>query len=385
MNLNLIAQFLNYPVFFLDKTSRFIQRCLSPRGYKKYPGSSVEICKQVVIDRWNGTFFEAGSNLYEDEFWVRDFALCLDGLIDLGYAKKTRENLIWVLDVFEKNKKITTTISKDGQALNFFHYSADSLPLLLYAIKKIDTTLIEKYKDLITDGIVEYYDTVFDKNTNLVKNEPFATPKDVVMRTKTCVANAFLVFLSEILKNDFPDFYNPWINQDLKRHFVESYWNKKGGYFKNDLMDKEGDVISGDANVMPYWLGIIKDKTMLHKSIDSIKRQGLDLPFPLKYQSFYDSKWINNHPIASLSSPNYQGNSIWTMMGPLFIEIEFEVYPQDAKKHLQTYIEWIQKYKTYVEVFEPDGSKFLRGNFGKSSETGMLWAAMIPKLIKKIK
>ena len=83
-------------------------------------------------------------------------------------------------------------------------------------------------------------------------------------------------------------------------------------------------------------------------------------------------------------TPNYQGDSIWTMMGPIYISQLYDFYPHQAKKHLRKYLGLIKKYQTYVEVFEPGGKSPLRGRFGHDFETGMLWAAMIPSLYARV-
>ena len=363
---------------------KIAKRDLFGREYKKYKGNAVEICKQTIADRWNGTFFEGGSSLFNGQFWIRDFSLSLEGILQQGYREKAKNNLVWALEVFEKSGKIATTILGRSAVVDFWRFSADSLPFLLYSLNKAKVShLAVKYKGFLNSEIEKYFRNVFDAKTGLVKQEPFSTPKDVVMRKRTCVANSFMVFLSDLLEHDFPHLANPFKGLSLRKHFVNAFWNKEEGYFRNDLMDGEGNVVSADANVIPHWLGIVGDKEKRKASIDAIKREGLDRPFPLKYHSFYDKTWMKLHLLAMLLTPNYQGNSVWTMFGPIYIELESEFYPMDSQKHLKKYLELIEEYQAYIEVFEPDGKSPLKGKFGHVAETGMLWAAMIPALVEK--
>ena len=190
-----------------------------------------------------------------------------------------------------------------------------------------------------------------------------------------------MVYLQQTLQTDYPFLANPFADVDLLTPFIETYWVEKDGFFKNDAQD-DRVFLSADANVIPYWLGVVKDKKMHLASINAIRKEKLDQPFPLKYHAFLNSNWV--HWGARIMIPNYQGDSIWTMMGPIYIEQQSEFYPSEARQHLETYIKLIEKYRTYVEVFAPDGRSPLRGRFGHDFETGMLWAAMIPPLIEKL-
>src|SRR5262249_26295715 len=141
--------------------------------------------------------------------------------------------------------------------------------------------------------------------------------------------------------------------------------------------------ISSDANVWPFWTGVITDQKMMKKAFKSIQKYKLNQPFPLKYQVDYHRKF--EHPINSFIFPNYNaGNSIMTLIGPLYIELLTRVEPQRAKRELKKMKSLIEQHGTYAEVFTPDGKQPLQGKFSIQSDTGMLWAAMIPKLKKVI-
>ena len=368
----------------IKEAFKIAKRDLVGKGYKRYSGNAVEICSQIIEDRWNGTFFEGGETLFKEQFWIRDFSLNVKGIIALGHIDKVRRNLAWALDIYKDNAAIGTTILERRTVTDFWHYSADSLPFLLFSIRESGSSwLVEKHKDFLNREIKKYFRTLYDPQTGLVREIPFSIPKDVIMRNRSCVANSFMIFTQKLLDKSFPELNNPFAGRDLRNPFIDAFWNRYHRYFRNDL-ERDGDVVSADANIMPYWLGVIDDKKMLKSLIDSIKKEHLDEPFPLKYHSFSDQRWMRTHPAARFFSPNYQGDSIWTMMGPIYIDLEYEFYPDDARAHLRKYLELIEQYKAYVEVFEPDGKSPLKGRFGHVSETGTLWSAMIPPLVEKL-
>ncbi|MEK7188751.1 MAG: hypothetical protein AAB685_02780, partial [Patescibacteria group bacterium] len=260
--------------------------------YKKYQGTAPEICRKVIEDRWNGRFFEGGASLFNGQFWIRDFSLSLDGIMAMGFTSQARQNLAWAAEVFASNGSIGTTVLGGDTIVDFWNFSADSLPLFLRSLKKAGThELARKYKHFLNSEIERYFDEVFDPSTLLVKKENYSTPKDVITRKRTCVANAFMVYLQQTLQTDYPFLANPFADKDLLTSFIETYWVEKDGFFKNDAQD-DRVFLSADANVIPYWLGVVKDKKMHLASINAIRKEKLDQPFPLKYHAFLNSNWV---------------------------------------------------------------------------------------------
>lgn len=350
--------------------------------YKRYAGNAREICRAIVEDRWTGTFFDSSASLFNGQFWIRDFALSQEGLLFMGQGKRVRKSLDWAMMVFKRNNAIGTAIFGGDTVFDFWNFSADSLPLFLRALKIAGmTTLVKRQRGFLNEEIQKYFHRVFDPKTYLVGRELFSTPKDVIMRRGTCVANAFMIYLKIALERDFPFLDNPVTGKDLVGPFMDAFWVKSEGCFRNDIQDAQA-FISADANVIPYWLEIISDQGMHKSCLNAIMRNGLDHPFPLKYHSFLNPAWV--HIGARLLTPNYQGNSIWTMMAPIYIEQLLKFYPERAGKHLKKYLGLIEEYQTYIEVFEPSGKSPLKGRFGHDAETGYLWAAMIPRLCDRI-
>ena len=161
------------------------------------------------------------------------------------------------------------------------------------------------------------------------------------------------------LENPFKKFDYPSL---IKRHF----WN--GKYFYDDLSRKE--YVAGDANLFPFILGIISDKEMMRSALQQIAKAGLDEPLPLKYTQSRDQvKFIPEE----LLMYNYESDSVWTHMGPLFVKLVQQIDKQKASEYKEVYTEMIEKHKNYLEVFFANGKPFSSPFF--YCDSGMLWAA----------
>ena len=112
------------------KRSRHVKK----HGFKKYEGNLEEICTKIVKECWNGTFFQTSAGHFS-VYYIRDFCICIPGLIKLGYRKEILKTLQYALNLFSNNRKITTTISKENIPVHMHHYSPDSLPLLLKSLR----------------------------------------------------------------------------------------------------------------------------------------------------------------------------------------------------------------------------------------------------------
>jgi hypothetical protein len=339
-----------------------------------YKGNFDELAKQIVQARWNGKYFEAGESPRLNQFWLRDFAFCLSGLMNMEFEQEVNKNLEWAINHYVKSKRVTTTISPTGYCFDFPKTSIDGIPFLLYSIKKLDRfDLIEKNKDFFNNQIQKYYDSSFDKKANLVKADKFfSQPKDVIMIKETCVENTFMIFTSklleeiDILENPFPP------SERLINNFINAFWDKD--HFRNDLTNEKEIIESSDSNIWPYWTGIIQDKKMLINSINWIESKNFLYPFPIKYHTQRLKKYENRFNKIFLQ--NYQGNSIWTMNAPIYFNLIRKLDEQKANKLTESYKELVTSWQDYYEVLDPENLKPLKGFWKFKSDKGMLWISM---------
>lgn len=330
---------------------------------KKYEGNAKEICQQIIKNCWNGRYLQTSTGNFS-EFWTRDLGWCCHSLLKLGQEKEVHQTLRYALNRFKKYNKITTTIAPGGKPYDFPYEAIDSLPWLIHSIR-ISKFEYYSFKLLLNKEIQKFYQRFINEHTGLVKPEvQVSSIKDLSVRKSSCYDNCMVALLAKDLKN--MKLFNPFGKFDysslLKRHF----WN--GQYFYDDLTKQ--DYLAGDANLFPFVLGIIGDKEMLKSAMEKVHEAGLDEPFPLKYTNSREKvKFI----WQEIFLKNYEGNAVWTHMGPLYIKLLQQVDKARADEYQNRYKELIEKHKNYLEVFDAQGKPFSTPFY--YCDSGMLWAA----------
>jgi len=352
----------------LDGTRIFLNRF---KKSKRYIGDARQICLDIVKDCWNGRYFQVSRGNFS-EFYTRDFGYCVDSLIRLGYKEEVERTIRYALSIFSEQKKITTTITPDGSAVDVFDIGPDSLALLIKSILILkNKEIIEEYEEFLNEEINRYFKFIVNEEDGLVKRRRyFSSVKDHCVRDSSCYDNCMIASLADNLKR--LGLNNPFKYYNYKKLIKENFWN--GTYFRDDLSN---DTISSDANIYPYWLGLFNSKAMLKESINSIKDEGLDKPFPIKYSSKRDGRFLS--PMKYLV-PNYEGNTIWGHNGLNYIKIVLRVDKKLARDYLNKYKEIIEKNKSFIEVFNDDGSIY-KTLFYKA-DSGLLWSSIYLDLEK---
>ncbi len=342
-------------------------------GTKKYEGNAKEICENIVKDCWNGKYFQVSKGHF-CEFYIRDFGLCIDSLLKLGYEKEVKKTLEYALQHYS-NQKLTTTITPSGKCIDIFKYSPDSLAFLIRSLRvSKSNNLIKKYKEFLIKEIDKCFNLCFNKNESLIRSDKyFGSMKDESCRKSSTYDNIIIAMLSEELNK--LKFYNPFKNYDIKNKIKNRLWS--GEFFFDDINRKK--IITGDSNIFPFWTGVFNDKKMMMKSINSIKKVKLDSPFPLKYSTsrFKEHKMY----FVELFVLDYERDSLWMHMGPLYVSLVKNIDKDLFKKYVKSYTNIIEKNKNFLEVFDSRGNPF-KSIFYYSDES-MLWAANYLSLLKK--
>jgi hypothetical protein len=272
------------------------------KGFRQYSGSPEEICGAIVKGCWNGLYFQTSRGHFS-EFWTRDFGMCAGALINLGYKSEVLKTLDYALSKFSKSH-VATTISLRGRPVDFPTYSVDSLPFLFRALKLAEAKdLIEKYETFLLAEINYYITKVFDKETCMVKKKHFSSIKDFAKRKSSTYDNSMLA----MLKCDLHElnFYSPLHEFKIIAALRENLWN--GKYFYDDINKKE--VVTGDANVFPFWTGAINSKEMFRSCLEQMKKHNLDKPFPLRYSS--SRKKVSKTILTEVLAGSYERDSAW--------------------------------------------------------------------------
>jgi hypothetical protein len=344
-------------------------------GIHRYKGDAEEICHSVVSSCWNKKrrYFQTSAGHF-CQFYTRDFAWCTRPLVNIGLQQEVHRTLEYALKGFASRKRITVAISPGGNAFDFPGYAVDSLPCLLHSMVEAEADhLIEKYRDLLHRELKLFCARVLEKSTGLVTPSAFfSSAKDHYQRASSCYDNMMLGMLSADL--DRKGFHNPLCEYDYKKLLKFNFWTGSG--FIDDLSGK--NLISGDANVFPYWSGLFADSSMINSSVKTLRNLKLDYPFPLKYTGNVEGKRSGYAWLA----PDYQGNSIWTYLGLLYIDALSKVDRKLALHYLHKYTEVIEKHGNFLEVFDSNGNPY-RSRFYYTDDS-MLWAVIYLDLVKKL-
>jgi hypothetical protein len=350
--------------FYITEGTRIFFSSLKRRLIKKkYEGDAEQICHQIIKDCWNGRYLQTSTGNFS-QFWARDFGWCTASLLKLKYTDEVHQSLRYALNRYKRYRKVTTTITPRGRAYDFPLEAVDSLPWLIHSIK-MSKFSYHSHKAFLNRKINRFFKLFIDQHTGLVKPDlHVSSMKDFSVRRSSCYDNCMVAMLARDLGSMKLD--NPFIKFDYSSMIKKHFWS--GEFFYDDLAKK--NYVAGDANIFPYVLGIISDDQMLKSSIKSIMDAGLDKPFPLKYTASRDKiKFVPEEILMR----NYESNSIWMHMGPLYVKLVQQVDQELAKEYKQKYTELIEKHKNYLEVFFPNEKPFRSPFF--YCDSGMLWAA----------
>jgi len=366
---------------FISEAVRFFLRRIRVCFFwvKKYSGNDEEICRQIILDCYNKEkkYFMVSSGHF-CEFFARDFGWCCEALLELGYRKEVINTLDYALGVFQRHGRIEQSISPGGVAFTFpsSKYSPDALAFIIRSLKLAKANeLVKKYKDFLNQEVQQYYDAVIDHKTGLVrKDKSFSSMKDYSIRQSSCYDNV----MTGMLANDLTllGLNNPFKKYNYKKLIIKNFWT--GNYFLDDLSGSK--MVCGDANVLPFWSGIINDKKLLKKVISAIQKEGLDKPFPLKYTKarFKKQKMICFEFLAG----DYERDAIWPHVGLMYIQIIASIDKKLAKEYLDQYKQQIEQHKNFLEVYDGNGKPF-KTLFYYADEA-MLWAANYLYLRKRL-
>lgn len=330
---------------------------------KRYPGTAEDICRQIVVDCWNGRFFQTSTTNFP-QFWTRDFGWCTQSLLKIGYDKEVQQTLRYAINRFKQARKVTATITPRGKPFDFPTYAVDSLPWLIHSMKLAKFPYYD-HKDFLNKEIKKFFYLVVDKKTGLVqKQKHFSSMKDFSIRNSSCYDNTMIALLAKHLAT--MKLFNPFKPYDYPKLLTEYFWN--GSYFYDDLNKK--NYVAADANLFPFILGIINNKEMMTSAMESIREVKLDIPFPLKYTAA-------RAPVSFIPQEflmyNYESNAIWMHMGPLYIKLMQKFDPSYGERLKQHLTSLIEHHQNFLEVFDPDGRPYSNPFYYCSS--GMLWAA----------
>ncbi len=338
---------------------------------------------------------------------------CALGKIDWENRQRIYlQTTAYALAAFGAYGDCTTTIVPIGPeavaCINIYHYPSDALYGILFALaglrdnsffakrypferensfgletKEAAETLIEENHDLLTDLIKKYYAQIFDEKTGLIRTDiRISSAKDITLRQSAFYDNVILwktFALARMLGIEgIPEIDLP----ALKARILKTYWYEEGGYF---LEDQSPEGIAGKY-YSADWLGAYftkfldpanpEERVYLERATAYTIAQGIDMPFPLRYQE--TDRASRQVPIVRLVVPSYGGSAIWSFWGAEFIKLlvalsEYtgnEALLDRAARHIASYEKNMVRFRGYPEVYDTEGNMLRTPLYQSVRQTG---------------
>lgn len=356
-------------MIILKEGLRMLQRArrVAKEGFRTYAGTPEEICSQIISDCFDHEkqYFRVSAGHF-CEYYVRDFAFCCEALAQLGHAKEVRKTLAYALSRFEHKGRITTSINPEGKPFDYYLPSGpESIGLFLYSFTHTGNSDLAKRHAWFLQREVDRVVRMTNPKTLLPRGR-YSTIRDHAQRPAACYDMVMLCVVAREAKALGLTF--PYTEAQLKERLIKEYWN--GSYFFQDA--RKQPIVISDANIFPFWTGIIADKKMLTSAVAAMQEAKLDDPFPIRYVSEAEKKEekVDMH-LAALLAPDYETSSIWMHLGLAYLRILPD--RKLAKKHLNAYRALIEEHRTFLELYDNDGTPLRRRLY--VSDEGMLWCA----------
>jgi len=342
-------------------------------GHRRHKGDAGTIVRACIEACWNGRTFTASPGHF-DMFWTRDFSFSVPSLLRAGEHERVRATLAYALDTWtRRDSHITTTIHYFDAPADVYEYGVDSLPLFLAALRSAGATdLVEVHRDWLEAEIAHFCERVVDPTTGLVRaDRKYSAHRDTVVNHSNAFGNTMVALLAKTIAE------TGWFRSPLERHFegdygrllMEHFWDDD--HFRDALDDP---IVSGEANVWPFYTGVIADPAIVRPALAYLRAKGFTYPYPLRYEIVrrpHKEVWITRHLL-----PDYQGSTVWTSIGSMYLQVLGTVDPALAARETARYVEWIERDGTFWEVMDQDGRNWVSPRWIMIGEESMLWSAI---------
>ncbi len=395
-------------------------------------GSENEIIAQIHAQRFNPDrpYIITGSH-YSD-LYMRNLGVFFNALLDsrltgtaqdwVNRQRLALQTVAYDLVFLEQQKHAVTTIAPvngwEFTGLNIYAYPSDANFGVLYTLNalideqfiaklfpiytqfndlktpeefgnewgSLQTTdaaskLLEEYRPTLGQSLDHYLEYAFDPEVRLIRRDiHLSSARDGVKRQSAFYDNV-IAWSSVQLADSLGVPHQPMPDAEIwKQTIINTFWDEELGIFRDDLAGGPTQF-SADSLIVTSTgfldLQRADDQTKLRRMISYIQTQGLDQPFPLKYSR---SNSQNNLQWAvKYFAPSYMGEGIWSHWGMEYIKAELllaNLTPSDcelatnARQHLDSYRQNIEKYGGYPELYNADGTIFTSGLVHSVLHTG---------------
>lgn len=366
------------------------------RGHARYPGSAEDILRAGLEACWSGEFLTASPGTYR-HLWTRDLGFAAPALVRLGkpWAERLHSSLAWALDTWRRRgSHVTTTIDPVFRwPVDVFDYGVDSLPLLVRSLRALGPSaepLVREHAGWLAAEIEHYVAEAVDPTTGLVRaDRHFSAHRDTFRNGSAAYGNTMVAMLARDIVE------TGWGPDLLSRHFrAEAATDAQAGaqdwalllrrhfWLGDRFRDRLGsDATSGEANVWPFYAGLIDDRSMLAAALETLQREGFATPYPLKFE--VDHRTDGQLWAFRVWSPDYQTTTSWTSLGSIYLALRQPVDPAGAAVELGRMRELIERDGTLWEVLDSRGRPWHSASRLSISDSSMLWGAILLALLEE--
>ena len=351
------------------------------RGHTHHSGDAAAIVSACIEACWNGRTFTASPGHF-DMFWTRDLSFSAPSLVRLGYGDRVRASLAYALDIWTTRRShITTTIHYFDRPGDVYEYGVDSLPLFMAAVRAAGAIdLVERHSAWFQAEIAHYYETVVDPLTGLVRSDrKFSAHRDTVVNRSNAYGNTMVALLAKTIEE------TGWFASPFAHHFggqygrllLEHFWAED--HFRDALGD---ETVSGEANIWPFYTGVIGDPELVAPALAYLDANGFCDPYPLRYETSRRPErevWVTRYLL-----PDYQGSTVWTSLGSMYIQVLRTVDPALAATETARYVGWIERDGTFWEVMNAQGQNWVSPRWILIGEESMLWSAIFLDALENV-
>ena len=351
-------------------------------GHRRERGDAREILRACVDRCWTGEHLTASPGHYR-QFWTRDIGFSSPALARLSATDRERlhATLDWAIRRWRgRDSRITTTIHQLAHwPSDLFDYGVDSLPLFVAALRAAGADdLVHEHRDWLAEEVAHYVGRVVDPATGLVRSDRrFSAHRDTFRNSSNAYGNTMVALLGKSIAETgwAPDLLGHHFDGDWSRLLIAHFWT--GDHFRDRL---GSDETSGEANVWPFYAGVVNDPAMMASAFGHLAGQGYTRPFPVRYQIV--SRAARMVPVQRFLAGDYQTTATWTSLGSMYLSLLREVDPVEAARGTAALAAIVERDGTFWEVLDAAGNCWRSRNRLAIGEEAMLWGAIFLDLLE---
>ncbi len=303
---------------------------------------------------------------------MRDFGTVCESLIKLGKTERIHHTLSWALYHFQRGCDVTTCIDVNGNLFNApAHKGIDSLPWLLHCLN-VSKYPLNKMERKFLERMLRRYRKNFLTNTGAIRpGQHISEMRDAVFYDRSAYSYALVGRLAQCAQDlGLAGFqFAPELYRDILN---DHYWT--GEFYQADYVTK---IYSSESALMPFFLGVIDDKSKANATFAYINKAKLNQPYPLQYCQQPD-KFKYRWGMGKFFMNNYTGTSLWTWHATFYLHTLLKYKHADYAGQYASFATLIERHGTYPELVNPDGSWYTSPIY--RSDPGMVWAALFLEL-----